>query len=645
MLTHASSANGPGEMPTFDKTAEQLRLQSTVLETLFPGTNVALLVDKSQSELLDMLNIAQCSPRNQTLHQAHVILPSVSLPFSHAPGQGEAGSLEPGQAAESAPVSENGDAEEDRKWNETPDQLAPVASDDINALGLASDQDHARSYLGVTSMSAVFRTIFRLCPVAKEYAVNCAEKLATVPVQAHLSLPMLGRDPALGIVREQRCIKFYFEVIHPITPLLDEEDFLSQYHSGTRQDGSWLGLLKMVLALGSIASGSEGLHEQYYKEARSFTGLDSLGSGNLESLQALCLLGGYYLHYRNSPNMAFSILGAAHRVAIALGLHREPRKVTNISDQVGPEIHRNRVETRRRTWWSLYCLDTWACMTQGRPTCGRWETTTMDTHKPSCLFPDDQAAIFLCANINFCLVFERIQIRFAQFHRLSTKEILAFDAELLTWYNELPLNVKQGEGCPHRFQFAKELMKTRYYNARVILARSLMLYLAHDCKRKAYELYPEQRQILDRCCSIAAETIDSTASYWSPNRIHVWNQAWYLFQACTVPLLAIAMERNMQQYHPQLSPPASEKVLPWQTSLAKALETFVEMRPSMRVSDRSPDIVSALYEALTANSDNHTPSATDGSLDLFGWCDDQLNEMDWSVFIGDESLARGMYPM
>lgn len=587
-------------------------------------------------------------PQNNLQHQPH--LPITPGPPPIPPQrQDEDGQFASGSTAdESAPMSENGEPAEDRQWDESLDQPATVASDDINALGLAADNQHARSYLGVTSMSAVFRTIFRLCPAAKEHTAQCARALTAVPAQAQLAVPVLGRDPALGILREQRCIDFYFEHIHPITPFLDEEDFRSQYASGTRQDGSWMGLLNMVFALGSIASGSEGLHEQYYREARSFTGLDSLGSGNLESLQALCLLGGYYLHFRNSPNMAYSILGAAQRVAIALGLHREPRKAANMTDPAEIESYRRRVETRRRTWWALFCLDTWACMTQGRPTCGRWESSTMDTYFPSCLYPDDQCAILLRANIEFCLIFERVQHRFAQFSRLSNQEVLAVDAELQTWYNSLPQETRQVDNAPQRFRFARELMKTRYYNARVILARSLILYMAHDFKRKIRDLVPEQRQMLDHCCSISSEAIDSTARYWTPNRIHVWNLAWYLFQACTVPLLSIAIERNMQQRQQEQVPsPASDRVISWQTSLAKALETFAEMRPWMRASDRSPDIVSALYEALTVvgGGDDQTPSATDGSLDLFGWCDEQLTEMDWGVFLGDETLARGMYPM
>jgi hypothetical protein len=272
----------------------------------------------------------------------------------------------------------------------------------------------------------------------------------------------------------------------------------------------------------------------------------------------------------------------------------------------------------------------------------------MDTYLPSSLYPEDQEAIMLRASIEFCLIFERIQHRFAQFSRLSNQEILALDAELQAWYRNLPHEVKQVDNAPQRFRFARELTKIRYYNARVILARSLILFMAHDSKRKIKELLPEQRQLLNHCCSIAAEAIDSTARYWSPNRIHVWNLSWYLFQACTVPLLSIAIERNMQlRQQQQLPSPDSDSIISWQTSLGKALETFAEMRPWMRASDRSPDIVSALYEALTAATeiDDQTPSATDGSLDMFGWCDEQLTELDWGVFLGDETLARGMYPM
>jgi hypothetical protein len=83
--------------------------------------------------------------------------------------------------------------------------------------------------------------------------------------------------------------------------------------------------------------------------------LESLGAGHLETVQAFAILGGSYLHYLNKPNLASVITGAALRMAVALGLHLEPsQKLEDLSDDA-----RLQFETRRRTWWCLFCFDTW----------------------------------------------------------------------------------------------------------------------------------------------------------------------------------------------------------------------------------------------------------------------------------------------
>lgn len=619
----------------------RLKKHEGILEKLFPNYDLSYLDKKSRPELLDELGVrgiaihsqsSQNRPPNQTpsLHKDTVY-------------HGE---------DDSAPISENGDSAPEPQWDESLDQRETVATDDINAIGLATDKQ-ARSYLGISSMSAAFRAIFRLYPPTKDHTAARARECAAAPPPTQLAVPTLTRDPALSLLREQRCIDFYFDHFHAVTPLIDEEDFRKQYATGGRRDGSWLGLLNMVFALGSIASGSESLHEEYYKAARASFSLDSLGSGNLYSLQALCLLGGFYLHYRNSPNMAYGILGAAHRVAIALGLHREPRR-TNSADP--DEIRR--AETRRRTWWTLVCVDSWACMTQGRPTCGRWEQGTMDTALPSALHDDDHAAMSLRASAQFCLICDRIQDRFARIGRITSDEILAFDQDLQEWHAALPAIMKQVDtaSAHPRLQVAREFIRTRYYNARVILARCSVLLMAQNWRRKIVEdLLQDQRQTLERCCAVAADAIDAIALYWTPNRFLVWNSGWYLFQACTVPLLAMAMERNLGRAGiPQGTAvggsgttTTSREFVAWQESLAKALGAFSEMRAWMRNSDRSPDIVSAMYEALTADTDAfvRTPSASDGSLDLFGWCDEQLTEMDWGMFLGEDSMPPDIMPL
>ncbi|KAI1106525.1 fungal-specific transcription factor domain-containing protein [Jackrogersella minutella] len=607
---------------TLDEVSDRLRSRTEVLERLFPAMAVDELVDKSRDELLGILRV-NSGPKVAAEELDH---PSTE---------------DPEGADDSAQVSENGEPTADRQWDESRYQ-PPIlqAGDDINAMNLATDH-HRRSYLGVTSISAILRTIFRLCPVAKHRIAEQAKRWSETPVQPQPA-PFLSGDLGTHLLKEQRCIDFYFEHVHSIVPMLDEEDFRSSYSLGKRRDPGWLSLLNMVITIGSIASGSDTLHEQYYEQARTFLDLDSFGAGNLESLQALCLLGGLYLHYRNAPNMAYAVLGAAHRVAIALGLHRESRRRSPNVTEAHADVASTKVtrlETRRRTWWSLFCLDTWASMTLGRPTCGRWEATTMDTLLPSPIAEDDHTAMSLCASAHFCLTCNRIQSRFAQFNRLTVSEAIAFDQELQAWWASLPLVLRSPTNSPSRLTIAREFMRNRYINIRLILMRSLILYLAHSRTQKA-QLSAEELRIVDTSRIIASEAIDSIALYWTPNRIHVWNSAWYLFQACMVPLLSIITENSR-------SNPTTESQTAARASLAKALETFSEMKPWMRASDRGPDIVAAIYETITGEAEGagRTPSQ-DGDSNFFGWYDEQLTfgtELDWGSFLIDDDFNGTLF--
>ncbi|KAI1471114.1 fungal-specific transcription factor domain-containing protein [Daldinia caldariorum] len=606
---------------TLEEVSDRLRSRTEILEQLFPNTPVDELIGKSRDELLDILRV-ELTPKGA----------SVDL-FSRPAEYAEA-------ADDSAQVSENGEPVADRQWNESRNQ-APImqAADDINAINLATDK-HRRSYLGVTSISAILRTIFRLCPSAKHRVAEQAKRWSENPIQpqpyhqSQLVLSMSG-ESATHLLKEQRCIDFYFEHIHPIVPMLDEEDFRNSYSLKHRRDAGWLGLLNMVITLGSIASGSDTLHEQYYEQARNYLDLDSFGSGNLESLQALCLLGGLYLHYRNAPNMAYAILGAAHRVAIALGLHRESRHrnthaTRTQEDKTSPK--QSRAETKRRTWWSLFCLDTWASMTLGRPTCGRWDSRTMDTPFPTLLTENDYMAMSLCASLQFCLISNRIQNRFARLNRLTMTEITSFDEELQAWYASTPLIFRSMSNSSSRFTIAREFMRNRYLNIRLILLRSLILYFIHNRIHKD-QLGAQELQIIDTCRLAAGEAIDSIALHWTPNRIHVWNSAWYLFQACMVPLLFIVIE----QPRPDTN---AESLASARASLVKALETFSEMKPWMRASDRASDIISAIYEAITGEVEvaGKTPYQ-DGDSSFFGWYDEQLAaDLDWGSFLMDDDL-------
>jgi hypothetical protein len=164
----------------------------------------------------------------------------------------------------------------------------------------------------------------------------------------------------------QTLIDAYFKRIHVFVPMLDEAAFRADYLDGQRNDAPWLALLNMVFAMGSIVAmkSDDFNHINYYNRAMEHLTVDAFGSSHIEMVQALAIIGGYYLHYINRPNMANAIIGAAIRMASALGLHRESLAQSS-SDMAA-------AETRRRTWWSLFCLDTWATTTMGRPSFGRW---------------------------------------------------------------------------------------------------------------------------------------------------------------------------------------------------------------------------------------------------------------------------------
>ncbi|KAJ4204912.1 hypothetical protein NW759_014722 [Fusarium solani] len=619
-----------------DKATETLRRQAGVLQLLFPNHRLDELVDKDRADLIQLISP---KPTRDQVNEERTLQSPDPLPTTGS--SGISGDIEDVPSSpEDLSIGESG--EEERHWHESAQDPATIAaSDDINALSLAGDR-HRRSYLGITSVSAVLKSLFRLCPTAKDLAVEQSQTWPGAPQDETRPL-VLNRTPgalaAPDSLREQRYIGFYFEHIHAITPLVDEESFRSTFATGDGQSPAWLGLCNMVLTLGSIASGSDTAHIHYYNRARSYLDLDSLGSGNLESLQALCLLGGYYLHYRNSPNMAYAILGAAQRLAIALGLHRESPIRADHKDSEAGQRYVARIETRRRTWWSLYCLDTWASMTLGRPTCGRWDTNTMNTLPPTLLGPDDHCAVSLRESSRMCHICNRLQDRFAQSTRIDTHEAQALDSELQSWYDSLPAILKDTTDAPPRITVAREFLRNRYYSVRMILSRCFLLYRAHeDMKRHTPNL--AESQMVDLCRAVAAEAIDAIALHWVPNRIQVWNSAWYLFQACLVPLLSIAMETSSSSadYEP-------EPVMAWRTMLNKALEVFADMKPWMRASDRTPDIVAVLFQAVSQGTEGtiRTPSVTDAGAHVFGWADEQWTEMDWSLFLGDEDISHNLF--
>lgn len=264
--------------------------------------------------------------------------------------------------------------EQEFKFNESTRDQDPSKkiSDDVNALSLSLDS--SSSYLGISSIPAILRVMAYIAP---DFQTSIQNHQGGIPEQ----IDSKSYKPPPSQTDEPTLINAYFTHLHCITPIVDEGEFRAKYARHDDQKSPWLALLNMVLTMGSLATSEpdEKTHSIFYARAYQHLSLESFGTGHLETVQALGLLGGWYCHYLNQPNMANVIMGAALRMAIAMGLHREP--VYHAKDRPGSGSHVLQ-EARRRVWWSLFCLDSWASFTLGRPSLGRWDPETITTNLP-----------------------------------------------------------------------------------------------------------------------------------------------------------------------------------------------------------------------------------------------------------------------
>lgn len=349
---------------TLDALTQSLEECRTILKRLYPDREERQLLPLSRPELISLLDRTTSGSQGATSNTSPT--GSNTSPLSqdfHSPASDDDRSLAhleqiPGQDTE---------WDEDRRSRDP----IPMEADDVNALSLSVDRQS--SYLGATSIKAAFLVMLKVAPRLRSYLANSnsnkipASNYPTPRPGGPGGGLMKGLAPILWSSEGQTLIDAYFNRVQILIPMLDEPSFRADYLSGRRNDVSWLALLNMVFAMGSIvANKSDDIsHIGFYSKAKDHLGIDSFGSGHLETLQALAIMGGYYLHYINRPNMANAILGAALRMACAMGLHRE--SYPGMSGPSGLTA-----EQRRRTWWSLFCLDTWASTTLGRPSMGRW---------------------------------------------------------------------------------------------------------------------------------------------------------------------------------------------------------------------------------------------------------------------------------
>lgn len=230
--------------------------------------------------------------------------------------------------------------------------------------------EHPATYFGISSPDAALRAITWVCSdcrIVPNEVRNLNSNIFS-PIEARNIHGSVDDDES-SAWNEIPLINAYFIYFHPSYPLIDEKSFRRTYLSRSRADERWKLLLNVVLALGSVGTGtaSDTSHVMYYEKAKQYIGAGTFFSAHLETIQALALLGGSYLHHIQRPDEGIVMMGAALRLASALGLHRAT--ISWPEGYEGELISKTsaEMEMRSRIWWTLFNMDTWGYNCVGRP--------------------------------------------------------------------------------------------------------------------------------------------------------------------------------------------------------------------------------------------------------------------------------------
>ncbi|BCS04496.1 Zn(II)2Cys6 transcription factor [Aspergillus luchuensis] len=248
---------------------------------------------------------------------------------------------------------------ENFEWNE--DLMTPSNPPNKSLDGMASlpTEGSGSGYLGNSSGSCILETISDLLP---KHPAPLVTRRGQHPANSTmLASPHILRELDNSILTDS-LMDAYFGWYNKSFPILHEKTFREKYQNRhhTPPHSTWHLIFYVVLAIGDwvISGGSKVEESRFYMAARSRMSISLLESGALLTVQAFLLMGNF-LQKRDRPNTGYNFIGIAYRMALGLGLHREPMREST-HDTLSSE-------RRRVVWWIVYSFDSGFSLTTGRP--------------------------------------------------------------------------------------------------------------------------------------------------------------------------------------------------------------------------------------------------------------------------------------
>ncbi|KAE8372500.1 fungal-specific transcription factor domain-containing protein [Aspergillus bertholletiae] len=397
-------------------------------------------------------------------------------------------------------------------------------------------------YLGTGSGSSLMESISHLLPeqptLAMEGALSTNRRSVRVINNDQPNILILERRLS-DTSMMKRLIDAYFVSYNRAYPILHEPTFRERYQSRhqIQASSSWNPIFYMVLAIGSWITGADTEPDAYdfYAAARSHMSLRMLEVGNILTVQAFLLMGNY-LQKRDRPNTGYNFIGMAYRMALGLGLHREPPSAARYDTL----LH----ERRRVLWWIVYSFDSGFSLTTGRPVMA--SDSFIETRLPRNI---DDSKHSMNSTVptpvdhptNYSAVIAQSQLASISnqvFHELfSATSHHSFDMKLprsiehrlKVWRLSLPTYFATHK-IPDWFRGPRAVVLWKEQNVRMLL-----WWGSHRvCSSMA-----DRNEALNACEYTAMETIQSITSFCreSPDALHPglsWYATYFLFQAALV---------------------------------------------------------------------------------------------------------------
>ncbi|KAF9871446.1 hypothetical protein CkaCkLH20_11093 [Colletotrichum karsti] len=295
---------------------------------------------------------------------------------------------------------------------------------------------------------------------------------------------------------------------------------------------------------------------------------------------------GNYLQKRDRTNTGYNFVGLAYRMALGLGLHREPP---------GPEDTLGH-ERRRQLFWTIYCFESGFNITTGRPP--TMSDEFIDTRIPRNIddkelsfkapvplavnYPTTYSAIICQAQLakTADAVYHEFLLAKTAGTKVEYRVAEAMERDLNRWRQNLP-GYFLAMDCPMWFRAPRAVVLWKEQNLRILLWRG---------SQKHHSYLPTKVSAEEKCLQVAMQSIHDIATFCMANEasLHhglIWYATYFLFQATLV------LEAN---YLTESSRSEEDRVA-WQHSVSKSRVCLKTLEMKSRSAKRCLEMLDRIH--------------------------------------------------